>query len=316
MTDGGQDLFEGPEKKLEMALSAPIPDFRSGAQDRWREVVAASGASVVSRIGNDAVDAYLLSESSLFVWADRLLLITCGRTNPLNALPVLLGFIPAEAIGRVFYFRKNFMFPQLQVSDFEAEVATILPYFNGKSFRLGPANDDHLHLFYSTDTDVTFKRDLTFEMLMRGLPEETRSGFSRPAAASPRPGATLARLHDLVGDMAFDEFFFTPEGYSLNAIRDHHYFTVHVTPQRPGSYASMETNLPPSDIAGIMAEMLRLFRPARVTLALTTSMDRNTRGAHDVLNLAQAPYDVVERSRYQFDCGYMVSFGNYQRTGG
>jgi S-adenosylmethionine decarboxylase len=152
--EAGGRRSRGLKKKLEIVLAAPMRDLRAVGGERWRQVVAASGADVISRIGNRSVDAYLLSESSLFVWPDRLLLITCGETTPLSALPAVLDIIPPGRIGRVFYARKNFMFPQRQESDFEAEVAAIRPYFTGKSFRLGPANGDHRHLFYSTRADA------------------------------------------------------------------------------------------------------------------------------------------------------------------
>ena len=307
MHGSGRAPFEGPEKKLEIVLAAPMRDLRAVEGARWRQVIAVSGADVISQIGNRSVDAYLLSESSLFVWSDRLLLITCGETTPLSALPAVLDFIPADHIGRVFYARKNFIFPQRQESDFEVEVAAIVPYFTGKSFRLGPANGDHRHLFYSTHTDAAFKKSLTFELLMCDLPEAVLDGF-RITTASRQ----FAGLRALCGGMKTDHHFFSPDGYSLNAIRGRRYLTVHVTPQRPGSYASMETNLPPTAIAGMMREMLSLFSPGRFSMVLTTSMDREMRGVHQRLQPAAARYAVSERSRYELDCGAMVSFATYE----
>jgi S-adenosylmethionine decarboxylase len=314
MAKGGPSLFEGPEKKLELVLTAPMPDFKTLGKKRWRKVVAASGAEVISGIANRSMKAYLLSESSLFVWPDRLLLITCGQTNPLNALPALLDVVPSGLIGRVFYVRKNFLFPSRQQSDFEAEVATILPLFPGKSYRLGPANNDHLHLFYSTHSMATFKKDVTFELLMRGLPEDALFAFCSETAASARNRPIHDRLRAACKGMTVDDHFFSPDGYSLNAVRGRRYFTVHVTPQRPGSYASMETNLAPTALPGLLNAMLSIFRPGRFTLALTTSMDRKTRGAHKRFAVDDAPYTIADRSRYEFDCGYMVSFANYLRT--
>ena len=60
---------------------------------RWREIVAASRASVLSRMSNDACDAYLLSESSLFVFERRMLMITCGQTRLVDAVEALLDFL-------------------------------------------------------------------------------------------------------------------------------------------------------------------------------------------------------------------------------
>ncbi len=314
MPTGGGKLFEGPEKKLAVVLRAPMPGFRSGASQRWRKVVAASGAEIISRIGNRSMDAYLLSESSLFVWSDRLLLITCGQTSPLDALPVLLDEIPVHLIGSVFYVRKNFLFPQRQQSDFEAEVAAILPFFPGKSYRLGPANDDHLHLFYAIPAPARFQKTQTIALHMRGLPRDTISAFRSDNASAVRNTPSLAQLGDMCKGMMRDDHFFSPDGYSLNAIRGERYFTVHVTPQQPGSYASVETNIVSSTIPGTIHAMLNLFRPERFTLALTTTMNRSTRSAHRRLDMAGTPYTMVERSRYELDCGHIVSVVNGRRT--
>lgn len=65
---------------------------------------------------------HVYSESSLFVSKRRLILKTCGTTTPLQCLAPLLamaeqigGFTDVEAL---FYSRKNFKRPDLQVSNF------------------------------------------------------------------------------------------------------------------------------------------------------------------------------------------------------
>ena len=83
---------------------------------------------VLSIVSSEDVDAYLLSESSMFVWPHKLILKTCGTTTLLSGLPRILeiaalfaGFpksaAPSGGVGiaaapyRVFYSRKNFLFP-------------------------------------------------------------------------------------------------------------------------------------------------------------------------------------------------------------
>src|ERR1700761_3813417 len=87
---------------------------------------------VLSIVESEDFDAYLLSESSMFVFPHKLILKTCGTTTLLYGLPRLLeiaalsaGFPHAEpnlsiarpaaaAPYRVFYSRKNFLFPNEQ----------------------------------------------------------------------------------------------------------------------------------------------------------------------------------------------------------
>ena len=87
---------------------------------------------VLSVIESEHVDAYLLSESSMFVFPHKVVLKTCGTTTLLWGLPRLLeiaalnagfphvvaqplrGIAAAATPYRVFYSRKNFLYPDQQ----------------------------------------------------------------------------------------------------------------------------------------------------------------------------------------------------------
>ena len=60
-------FFEGPEKKVELALVPGKPSLRSRGHEYWKGIVAKANAQILSTISNEQMDAYLLSESSLFV---------------------------------------------------------------------------------------------------------------------------------------------------------------------------------------------------------------------------------------------------------
>ena len=91
--------------------------FRSAVcPDRGRLCLQA-GCCVVSSRSNSFFDAYVLSESSLFVYPDKVILKTCGTTKLLAAVPLLLDL--AAGIGlrcrRCKYSRGSFLFPHYQV---------------------------------------------------------------------------------------------------------------------------------------------------------------------------------------------------------
>jgi hypothetical protein len=71
----------------------------------------------VSATRSEAFDAYVLSESSLFVYPDKMVLKTCGTTRLLDAVPVILDL--ASALGmhpcRCKFSRASYLFPELQV---------------------------------------------------------------------------------------------------------------------------------------------------------------------------------------------------------
>lgn len=156
--------FEGPEKLLEIWFGpAPyllqgirtIPDEfvkevseedTLGGSDRyglrivpkpvWDEMLAIVKCQVLNTIQNDCMDAFLLSESSFFVYPHKLILKTCGTTTLLMALPKILeiaqNYCGLEQVWRVFYSRKTFMFPDRQLHvhrDWKDEVAFLDRHF-------------------------------------------------------------------------------------------------------------------------------------------------------------------------------------------
>lgn len=303
--------FEGPEKKLEIILSEPQADLRSNADGRWNRVVNSSGAEIISSKSNSYLDAYLLSESSLFVWADRILMITCGQTTLLNSIPEILGIVDKQNVAQVFYERKNFMYPQDQPSDFEDDVAYMERYFPGKSYRLGPANDDHVHVFYSSHDVAAAEQDATLQVLMQDLDPAVSALYRRGGALTKEQVFHDSGLDRIFPGMDTDSHLFAPYGYSINGILDNWYFTVHVTPQPDGSYASFETNVLENDFSEVVARVLSLFNPQRFSLVLTTSMDEQCLDLHPTVNSSVTGYNATEKSLYEFDCGYTVTFFNY-----
>ncbi|MDE2291761.1 MAG: adenosylmethionine decarboxylase, partial [Elusimicrobia bacterium] len=79
-------FFEGAEKKAEIVAAPGTGSLRALGRPFWEGVIAAARAKILSALSSPACDAYLLSESSLFVWDDRALLITCGRTTLVPAV--------------------------------------------------------------------------------------------------------------------------------------------------------------------------------------------------------------------------------------
>lgn len=306
--------FEGPEKKLEIILKAPLAGIRSNTDDRWTGVVKACGAEIVSRKCTSEMDAYLLSESSLFVWDDRILMITCGKTSLVKAVPGIIDIVSKENIAFFFYERKNLMYPHLQTSDFEMDVRDISAYFTGKSYRLGPANHDHVHIFYYSTPEMQVEEDITLEVLMHDMHPAVLGAFV------PRENDTVSDLEnrtgisDLYGDMDSDSCQFEPYGYSLNKIDGARYMTIHVTPEPTGSYASFETNVHEADYTDTVSRVIAIFQPNRFSLVMTGNQDENQVPQDQRLPGSISGYRRTEKSFYEFDCGYAVSFFNYMKT--
>lgn len=303
--------FEGSEKKLEFILHPETHPAVSAGEGEWERVVRSCGADIVSRMAAPSARAFVLSESSLFVWEDRILLITCGQTNLVRAVPEIVDIVGRENVALVFYERKNMHFPHMQPTDFETDVRRLRNHFPGKSRRLGPADDDHVNVFCSTPTAASPEFDGTLQVLMHDLAPEVMDHFSAGAAGQAAPEMPVSRLSGLCRGMQTDSHFFKPRGYSLNGIRGKHYCTVHVTPQPEGSYASFETNTAGGDLSGMIEETIAIFRPGRFSVVWAANGGGRGPFPDAVGNGRISGYAITEKSGCAFDCGYTATLANY-----
>jgi S-adenosylmethionine decarboxylase len=150
---------------------------------QWTEMLDQVNCKILSVVQSDHVDAYLLSESSMFVFPHKLILKTCGTTTLLFGLRRMLeiaavdaGF-PSQKSGpskvtteatpyRVFYSRKNFLYPEKQHGphrSWKEEVRFLDHMFSGGSaYMVGKMNGDHWYL-YLTSPNMTLTPPLTPE---------------------------------------------------------------------------------------------------------------------------------------------------------
>ncbi|KAK5134762.1 hypothetical protein LTR08_006137 [Meristemomyces frigidus] len=172
------NAFEGPEKLLEVWFSpsekalppaaSPL-GLKAVSQDAWKEMLDLVNCKVLSVVESRSVDAYLLSESSMFIFPHKLVLKTCGTTTLLCGLPRMLeiaaleaGFphvranlaqgVPAAATPhRVFYSRKNFLYPDQQRGPHRSwrdEVRYLdKTFLGGSAYMIGKMNGEHWYLY-------------------------------------------------------------------------------------------------------------------------------------------------------------------------
>ncbi|KAJ1329790.1 Adenosylmethionine decarboxylase [Microdochium nivale] len=175
------NAFEGPEKLLEVWF-APNPNalpecakpggLKAVKQDTWVGMLDMVNCKILSVLDSEHVDAYLLSESSMFVFPHKLILKTCGTTTLLLGLRRLLRIAAVEAgfpvhnaaslddihaaatPYRVFYSRKNFLFPDKQQGphrSWKQEVKYLDDIFdNGSAYMVGKMNGDHWYLYLTS----------------------------------------------------------------------------------------------------------------------------------------------------------------------
>jgi S-adenosylmethionine decarboxylase len=105
----------------------------------------------------------------------------------------------------------------------------------------------------------------------------------------------------------FDDHLFDPTGYSFNGVIGEYYSTLHVTPQRKGSYTSFETNygLEGTGVGDLVSRLITFFQPARSDVLLFQS----------ALDLRDLPggFRATPARAIELDCGYKVSYAHIER---
>ena len=220
------NAFEGPEKLLEvwftpseraLPTSASPLGLKAVAQDTWKEMLDLVNCKVLSVIESRNVDAYLLSESSMFVFPHKLVLKTCGTTTLLRGIPRMLeiaaleaGFphvkanllqgVPVAATPyRIFYSRKNYLYPDQQHGPHRSwrdEVRYLDKMFmGGSAYMIGKMNGEHWYL-YITGPGT--------ELTPPATPEEDRPETKTKHAELPVKSPT-AKIIEPIEDDTGDE---------------------------------------------------------------------------------------------------------------
>lgn len=318
--------FEGPEKNLQVIFSSKGESkttLRLVKQERWQKMLDNAKCKILSSLSNDHCTAYILSESSLFVYDDRIILKTCGATPLLYASDdiVVIGQEVGLEPACVLYWRKNFNNPDLQDPvhrNFESEVSFLNAHFGGdnsSSAQLGSPEKDHFHFYFSQLLPSNMFKHVapTFEIKMHELhPCVSKKFIWEEEQEKCRPDV-LKELLMAIPNYNIDEFFFDPCGYSMNGINEDNYETIHITPEDCCSYMSFEI-CDEKYINTRIKELrvLELFRPASCSAIQITP---STTPA-DVLK-GQTPegYNVVS-TEYATLGSISIAFHSYEATAG
>lgn len=285
--------FEGPEKTLEVVFRSGFgaeEGLRCFTKEQLDQLCYLAKCNILSKISNSHMDAYVLSESSLFVYKHRFVMKTCGTTTLLHCLKTLLKF--ADRLNMeltwVGYSRKNLLFPSAQSwphSSFSDEIdyinshAKLQDRLRGAGHILGPITGDHWFV-YVADHDVPFytsanllqapqpSTERTMNMMMFDIHPTVTNIFYKINTPTAKEMTLQSGINTLVPGAVIDEAAFTPCGYSMNAILHDAYFTIHITPEQQCSYASFETNNCLSSYDALVRNVLNVFRPKRFVLTM------------------------------------------------
>ena len=357
-----EEFFEGPEKTLEVVFH-PGFGIERGLKALTREqldtLCELAKCSILSQISSKEVDAYILSESSLFIYEYKFIMKTCGTTTLLHCLQTLLEYTDALEMVLVSlnYFRKNLNQPDSQIHphhSFESEIEYINTHaqlekrLHSKSFILGPLNSDHLFVYMahicplekvsmdhyiksvssnvSTSSKAEGSQGLALDkprlgivlpnkgslnLMMFGLDPSFCNHFYEENSASAKEMTQKSGISNLILGTIVDEKAFSPCGYSMNAISNNYYYTVHITPQESCSYASFETNLDVSTTShSFICNILSVFRPTSFVLTFFT--ESINKPFKEISNLPY--YKCSSSSTVKLDSGENCYMANFLKT--
>lgn len=289
-------VFEGSEKRIELSFdlcAAPSDGLRSLSRAQLDAICTAAHCCIVSSRSNAFFDAYVLSESSLFVYPHKLVLKTCGTTRLLDAVPLILDL--AGGIGAVpskcRYTRASFLFPEHQPaphSSFKDETAYLQRYFGSftggaGAYVMGDALNGlqwHVYVAGNGVSPMTVKPCYTLEVCMTGLCSNKARQFFRTHHDVPAARVTAeSGIGGIVPGAEVDDYVFDPCGYSMNGIEDEGFITVHITPEDGFSYASVELcGFSPAALGSthkLVSKVVEVFgaREVSVSLSLDAGQD-------------------------------------------
>lgn len=272
------DFFEGTEKLLEIWFTKSNSkctnenDLRNIPRDCLDFILDLVNCKILSSTSTRDLDSYVLSESSLFINKQRLLLKTCGTTTLLESVQPIVEaafkFCGFDAIQDVFYSRKKFMRPELQKSphsSFEEEIEYLQEFFGGgAAYALGRLNSECWYLYTLNKPMSISEPDQTLEIIMTKLDPEVMKIFTKNVCSTADEATKKSKIDTIFPNAILDAFLFDPCGYSVNAILPKgHYFTIHITPEPSCSYVSFETNAESSDYPDLIKRVLNIFKPGQ-----------------------------------------------------
>lgn len=295
-------FFEGSEKKVEVIIKNSSFSLIDDVTDEfWLELVKRANAKILSCIQNQCCKAFILSESSLFVWHDRFVILTCGVTHLVNSVEYFIQEQGIECIEYLTYQRKNEYYSHAQLSCFGDDIKVLNKYIKGNALRFGEMDSHHTFLFYKQGEHRV--QNKSYELLAYHISEQASEKFINPNITVQEIREFL-QLDKLLPDFLIDDHIFDPYGYSVNAIKDDKYLTIHVTPQAESSYVSVESNI---NLIELSPNILKVLKPKSFDLLSFNEVEFKAL-IKQYINSQYVSKSLVEQ---QLKNGCNVHFANY-----
>ncbi|PKH01644.1 S-adenosylmethionine decarboxylase [Psychromonas sp. MB-3u-54] len=248
-------FYEGTEKRLEIITTEM--DLLQLPEAFWQQMVEQADAFIISKIENIQLKAYLLSESSLFVWHNKLLLITCGNTHLVKAAQFFQKQFDKRVIQSLLFHRHQAQLPDLQKSSFAQDTVLLKTHLQGETKHWQGNYRGDLFLFGESPTGAVKTKQI---LMLHGLCGNFACSLQSGSVSQQLIASRLAVLR-FFPCLQTDQFTFSPKGYSLNALAGEQYLTLHITPEKLSTYLSVESSFEAQVMQPFNEHLHALFRP-------------------------------------------------------
>lgn len=278
--------FEGVEKRLEVGFSPLInskPDgLRRLSHQQINDLLKLAECTIVSKLYSRVFDSYVLSESSLFIYPYKIILKTCGRTQLLKCIPLLLNYAISLSLEPCFckYTHGTFIFPLSQPFPYTSFVDeakyldTFFGHMESQAYTMGNEGHPCWHI-YSAATHTPHESTYTLEMGMTHLDKDFTSIFFNDTGSKTGQEMTEESCIDkILPNSSICDYAFAPCGYSMNGVDEGAVSTIHITPEDTHSYGSFEAmgyNSQSLNLQGLVDCVISIFKPVKFVMSVHVS---------------------------------------------
>eukprot|EP00039_Didymoeca_costata_P025220 m.12648 g.12648 ORF g.12648 m.12648 type:complete len:328 (-) comp4702_c0_seq2:130-1113(-) len=265
--------FEGIEKNLSIRFEPNTGvSLRSLSRSDLDDICTNAACAILSSMSNEYIDAYVLSESSLFVTENTILMKTCGTTALLRAVPLILqlGTSLGLTLSSVRYSRHEYILSSHLQEEMHQCFKKESQYLDNclRNTNVGVGSIDHAgpyNVYIAASSKNTFV-DTVFEVNMFKLCQKEMSLFwkcsdNKQHSLDSTDTRGIPGVKKLWPKGTTDGHLFDPCGYSINGIDGAFYWTMHIAPEDCCSYVSFETNAPSNMLKTMIDKLLSLMKP-------------------------------------------------------
>jgi S-adenosylmethionine decarboxylase len=268
------NIFEPAEKKV--YIHSKNFNFLTLKFNFWEQLLKSSNAFILSFTENISLKAFVLSESSLFVWKHKILLVTCGQTNLINSVLFLIEQIGKKNIDNIIFSRQSSTSLIKENSTFNQDVKVLTSFFDGnvEVFHNNFQNTYHTFSLNNQDT-LSSQREKLVEVYAYNINKKHLHIFNS-LDTSISLIREILQIKKFIPSFIIDDYLFEPPGYSMNAIYNEKFITIHVTPQSDKSFFSLETNISFNLIADFIKHILKVLTPNNFDLFCNIDSGKTT----------------------------------------